>query len=69
MAQYVRAEVGAEFERMMTARYGVVWVPRADGHGREIAGTPAKAMDTFSSRRTTDSAEAGRRVAPLPADR
>jgi len=47
------AIVAAEFERMMTARYGVVWVPRADGHGREIAGTPAKAMDAFSSRRKT----------------
>jgi len=47
------AIVAAELERMLNARYGVVWVPRADGHGREIAGVPQKAIETFSSRRKT----------------
>jgi conjugative relaxase-like TrwC/TraI family protein len=47
------AIVAAEIERMLTAEEGLVWVPRADGHGREIAGVPQKAIDAFSSRRQT----------------
>jgi conjugative relaxase-like TrwC/TraI family protein len=47
------AIVAAEIERMLTAEEGLVWVPRADGHGREIAGVPQKAVETFSSRRQT----------------
>ena len=31
--------------------FGVRWVPRADGHGREIAGVGQALMDMFSSRR------------------
>ena len=47
------AIVAAEMERMLTARYGVAWVPRIDGHGREIAGVPLKAIEEFSTRRKT----------------
>ena len=32
-------------------RFGVRWIPRADGHGREIAGVGQALMDMFSSRR------------------
>ena len=52
------AIVAAELERMLTARYGVAWVPRIDGHGREIAGVPHKAIEEFSTRRKTITAEA-----------
>jgi hypothetical protein len=52
------AIVAAELERMLTARYGVAWVPRSDGHGREIAGVPHKAIEEFSTRRKTITAEA-----------
>src|SRR5579863_3920422 len=46
------AEIAAaELERALTRDFGVVWVPRADGHGREIKGVSAEMMDTFSSRR------------------
>ena len=47
------AIVAAEMERMVTARYGVAWVPRIDGHGREIAGVTQKAIEEFSARRKT----------------
>jgi len=47
------AIVAAELERMMTARYRVEWVPRADGHGRETADVSQAMMDAFSSRRKT----------------
>jgi conjugative relaxase-like TrwC/TraI family protein len=38
-------------ENALTRRFGVQWVPRADGHGREIAGVDQALMDMFSSRR------------------
>jgi hypothetical protein len=38
-------------ENALTRKYGVRWVPRRDGHGREIAGTGRALMDMFSSRR------------------
>jgi TrwC relaxase/AAA domain len=38
-------------ENALTARFGVRWVPRRDGHGREIAGAGQALMDMFSSRR------------------
>ena len=36
----------------------MAWVPRADGHGREIAGISQELMDAFSSRRQTITADA-----------
>jgi len=38
-------------ENALTRRFGVAWVPRRDGHGREIAGAGQALMDMFSSRR------------------
>ena len=38
-------------ENALTRRFGVRWIPRADGHGREIAGVDQALMDMFSSRR------------------
>ena len=38
-------------ENALTRRFGVQWIPRADGHGREIAGVGQALMDMFSSRR------------------
>jgi hypothetical protein len=44
-------EVGnAEMEAILTSELGVAWVPRADGHGREIAGISQDLMDGFSAR-------------------
>jgi hypothetical protein len=54
------AIVAAELERMLTGRYRVAWGARADGHGREIAGVPQKAIETFSSRRKTITEDAAK---------
>ena len=40
-------------ENAVTRRFGVQWVPRRDGHGREIAGVSQALMDMFSSRRAS----------------
>ena len=56
------AIAAAVMEMALTREFGVAWVPRADGHGREIAGISQKMMDAFSSRRQVITPEA-RRVA------
>jgi TrwC relaxase/AAA domain len=38
-------------ENALTRQFGVRWVPRKDGHGREIADVSQALMDMFSSRR------------------
>jgi conjugative relaxase-like TrwC/TraI family protein len=38
-------------ENALSRRFGVRWVPRKDGHGREIDGVSQALMDMFSSRR------------------
>ena len=38
-------------ENALTRRFGVRWVARRDGHGREIAGVGEALMEEFSSRR------------------
>ena len=38
-------------ENALTRNYGLRWVQRKDGHGREIVGVGQALMDTFSSRR------------------
>ena len=38
-------------ENALTRKFGIQWIPRADGHGREIAGVDQALMDMFSSRR------------------
>jgi flagellar biosynthesis GTPase FlhF len=40
-------------ENALTRKFGVRWIPRADGHGREIAGVDQALMEMFSSRRRT----------------
>jgi len=46
--------VAATFtECELSRRFGVAWVPRADGAGNEIAGITQAQMDAYSSRRDT----------------
>jgi hypothetical protein len=52
----------AEMEAALTRDLRVAWVPRADGHGREIAGVSQELMERFSARRREISEQA-RRVA------
>ncbi len=47
----VAAVVSQHLEEALTARFGVEWVPRDDGHGFEIAGISGQMMRVFSSRR------------------
>lgn len=56
------AVAAAVTESALTRELGVMWVPRRDGHGREIAGIGQEMMDAFSSRRQTITDHA-RRVA------
>jgi flagellar biosynthesis GTPase FlhF len=46
----------AVMESALSREFGVGWVRRADGHGREIRGVAARLMEEFSSRRQTISA-------------
>ncbi len=41
-------------ENALTRDLGVAWVPRADGHGREIRGVAQALMDEFSTRARRD---------------
>src|SRR5215472_4135257 len=56
------AIAAAVTETALTRELGVAWVPRADGHGREIAGISQAMMDAFSSRRQAITEQA-RRIA------
>jgi len=47
------AVAAAVTESALTRSFGVAWVRRRDGHGREIAGISQELMDAFSSRRQT----------------
>ena len=47
------AIAAAAMETALTRMFGVAWVQRRDGHGREIAGISQELMDAFSSRRQT----------------
>jgi hypothetical protein len=40
-------------ESALSREFGVGWVRRADGHGREVAGVSRELMEEFSSRRQT----------------
>ncbi len=48
-----RAIVSQHLEEALTARFGVEWVPREDGHGFEIRGISGQVMRLFSTRRET----------------
>jgi len=54
------AVAAAVTETALTRGFGVAWVQRPDGHGREIAGVSQELMDAFSSRRETIIEEAKR---------
>jgi hypothetical protein len=56
------AVAAAVTETALTRSFGVAWVRRRDGHGREIAGISQELMDSFSSRRQTI-VEHARRIA------
>ena len=56
------AVAAAVMETALTRTFGVAWVQRRDGHGREIAGISQELMDAFSSRRHTI-VEAARKIA------
>jgi hypothetical protein len=47
----VAAIVAQHLEEALTARFGLEWVARDDGHGFEIKGIPGEMMRLFSSRR------------------
>ena len=46
----------AAMESALSRTFGVGWVRRADGHGREVRGVSAELMAEFSSRRQSISA-------------
>jgi hypothetical protein len=54
------AIAAAVTETALTRDFGVAWVRRRDGHGREIAGISQQLMDAFSSRRQTIAGQARR---------
>ena len=49
----VAAIVSQHLEEALTARFGLEWVARDDGHGFEIKGIPGEMMRVFSSRRAS----------------
>src|SRR6185437_10266774 len=49
----VAAIVPQHLEEALTARFGVEWVPREDGHGLEIKGITGAMMRLFSTRRVS----------------
>ncbi len=55
--------VALHLESALTARFGVEWVPRADGYGHEAAGVPQEVMDCLSTRRASISAQVRARAA------
>lgn len=52
-----------ELEAGLSADLGIVWEPRPDGNGRQIAGVSQAMMDLFSHRRQTIKAEAAKLAA------
>jgi len=53
----VAAIVSQHLEEALTARFGLEWVARDDGHGFEITGISGAMMRVFSSRRESISAD------------
>jgi hypothetical protein len=58
----VAAIVSQHLEEALTARFGVQWTPREDGHGFEIKGISGQMMRLFSSRRDKISADLRQRA-------
>ena len=59
----VAAIVSQHLEEALTARFGLEWTVRDDGHGFEITGIGGKMMRVFSSRRESISADLRGRAA------
>jgi AAA domain/TrwC relaxase len=59
----VAALVSQHLEEALTARFGVEWTARDDGHGFEITGISGQMMRVFSSRRESITAELRTRAA------
>jgi hypothetical protein len=53
MLPAMQAVAVAHAESALTRRFGLEWIPRADGKGNEIKGVTKAQMDALSSRRTT----------------
>ena len=53
----VAAIVSQHLEEALTARFGLEWTARDDGHGFEIKGIPGAMMRVFSSRRASITAD------------
>ena len=53
----VAAIVSQHLEEALTARFGLEWIARDDGHGFEIKGISGEMMRVFSSRRESISAD------------
>jgi hypothetical protein len=59
----VAAIVSQHLEEALTARFGLEWIARDDGHGFEIKGISAEMMHVFSSRRESITADLRMRAA------
>src|SRR6478609_4047613 len=59
----VAAIVSQHLEEALTARFGLEWVARDDGHGFEIKGISGEMMRVFSSRRVSITADLRGRAA------
>ena len=59
----VAAVVSQHLEEALTARFGVEWTARDDGHGFEIKGISGEMMRLFSSRRASITADLRTRAA------
>ena len=59
----VAAIVSQHLEEALTARFGLEWVARDDGHGFEIKGISGEMMRLFSSRRESITADLRGRAA------
>src|SRR5205823_605019 len=60
----VAAIVAQHLEEALTARFGLEWVARDDGHGFEIKGISGAMMRVFSSRRQSITADLPARARP-----
>jgi hypothetical protein len=63
----VAAIVSQHLEEALTARFGLAWEARDDGHGFEIKGIPGQMMRLFSSRRQSITADLRDRAARFEA--
>src|SRR6185369_4965055 len=51
--EHIAAIVSQQLEEALTARFGLEWAARDDGHGFEIKGISGEMMRVFSSRRAS----------------